>query len=274
MEQFNKTPTTGKFGEIAKVIDTNFGLVLTKLMELEESGKSMNCGFYDSVAALKLAYPNPEKGMMAYVGTGETYTVYRCTTGGTWTKTSETYKIDLSINLDALATKEALNEVKNDVTELKKGAVYGGIASTITNPGTPTVKVFYLPIEVGTYTHFGGIEITETDVAFLYWDGTAWVKHSLNLSSVIESIKKTASDAGIEAKNALDAAAKAADQAKQAKSAADTNKNSIDGLTRTVGDIETKVNGLNVPKIVCLTQAEYEALEVKDPDTFYYTNEE
>ena len=160
MEQFNKTPTTGKFGEIAKVIDTNFGLVLTKLMELEESGKSMNCGFYDSVASLKLAYPNPEKGMMAYVGTGETYTVYRCTTGGTWTQTSETYKIDLSINLDALATKEALNEVKNDVTELKKGAVYGGIASTITNPGSPTVKVFYLPIEVGTYNHFGNIEIT------------------------------------------------------------------------------------------------------------------
>ena len=274
MEQFNKTPTTGKFGEIAKVIDTNFGLVLTKLMELEESGKSMNCGFYDSVAALKLAYPNSEKGMMAYVGIGETYTVYRCTTGGTWTQTSETYKIDLSINLDALATKEALNEVKNDVTELKKGAVYGGIASTITNPGSPTVKVFYLPIEVGTYAHFGGIEITESDVAFLYWDGTAWVKHSLNLSSVIERINKAASDAGIEAKNALDAAAKAADKANQAKSAADTNKNSIEGLTRKVGDIETKVNGLNVPKIVCLTQAEYEALEGTDPDTYYYTNEE
>ena len=274
MEQFNKTPTTGKFGEIAKVIDTNFGLVLTKLMELEESGKSMNCGFYDSVAALTLAYPNPEKGMMAYVGTGETYTVYRCTTGGTWTQTSETYKIDLSINLDALATKEALNEVKNDVTELKKGAVYGGIASTITNPGSPTVKVFYLPIEVGTYTHFGNIEITESDVAFLYWDGTAWVKHSLNLSSVINGIKKAASDAGIEAKNALDAAAKADNKATQAKSAADTNKNSIDGLTQKVGDIETKVNGLKVPKIVCLTQSEYEALEVKDPDTFYYTNEE
>ena len=122
--------------------------------------------------------------------------------------------------------------------------------------------------------HGGNIEITESDVAFLYWDGTAWVKHSLNLSSVIDGIKKAASDAGIEAKNALDAAAKAADKANQAKSAADTNKNSIQGLTRTVGEIETKVNGLNVPKIVCLTQAEYEALEVKDPDTFYYTNEE
>ena len=165
-----------------------------------------------------------------------------------------------SINLDALALEEVLNGVKNDVTKLKEGAVYGGIANIITNPGTPTVKVFYLPIEVGTYTHFGGIEIKKSDVAFLYWDGTEWVKHSFNMSSIIDSIK-----------NALDAASKAANQAKLA---ADTNKSSIEGLTQTVGDIETKVNGLNVPKIVCLTQDEYEALEVKDPDTFYYTNEE
>ena len=165
-----------------------------------------------------------------------------------------------SINLDALALEEVLNGVKNDVTKLKEGAVYGGIANIITNPGTPTVKVFYLPIEVGTYTHFGGIEIKKSDVAFLYWDGTEWVKHSFNMSSIIDSIK-----------NALDAASKAANQAKLA---ADTNKSSIEGLTQTVGGIQTKIDGLNVPKIVCLTQDEYEALEVKDPDTFYYTNEE
>ena len=73
-----------------------------------------------------------------------------------------------SINLDALALEEVLNGVKSDVTKLKEGAVYGGIASTDTNPGTPEVKVFYLPIQVGTYTNFGGIEITESDVAFLY----------------------------------------------------------------------------------------------------------
>ena len=168
-----------------------------------------------------------------------------------------------SINLDALALEEVLNGVKSDVTKLKEGAVYGGIASTDTNPGTPEVKVFYLPIQVGTYTNFGGIEITESDVAFLYWDGTEWVKHSFNMSSIIDSIN-----------NALGAASEAANQAEQAKSAADTNKSSIEGLTQTVGDIQTKVDGLNVPKIVCLTQDEYEALEVKDPDTFYYTNEE
>lgn len=171
--------------------------------------------------------------------------------------------VQKSINLDALALEEVLNGVKNDVTKLKEGAVYGGIASTITNPGTPTVKVFYLPIEVGTYTHFGGIEIKESDVAFLYWNGTEWVKHSFNMSSITNSIK-----------NALDAASEAANQANQAKLAADTNKSSIEGLTQTVGGIQTTVNNLNVPKIVCLTEAEYEALEVKDPDTFYYTNEE
>ena len=168
-----------------------------------------------------------------------------------------------SINLDALALEEVLNGVKNDVIKLKEGAVYGGIANITTNPGTPTVKVFYLPIQVGTYTHFRGIEIKESDVAFLYWDGTEWVKHSFNMSSTIDSIK-----------NAFDAASNAANQAKQAKLAADTNKSSIEGLTQTVDGIQTTVNGLNVPKIVCLTQDEYEALEVKDPDTFYYTNEE
>lgn len=171
--------------------------------------------------------------------------------------------VQKSINLDALALEKVLNGVKNDVTKLKEGAVYGGIASIITNPGTPTVKVFYLPIEVGTYTHFGGIEIKESDVAFLYWNGTEWVKHSFNMSSIIDSIQ-----------NALDAASEAANQANQAKSAANTNKSSIEGLTQTVGDIQTTINNLNVPKIVCLTEAEYEALEVKDPDTFYYTNEE
>ena len=171
--------------------------------------------------------------------------------------------VQKSINLDALALEEVLNGVKSDVTKLKEGAVYGGIASIDTNPGTPEVKVFYLPIQVGTYTNFGGIEITESDVAFLYWNGTEWVKHSFNMSSILDSIK-----------NAIDAASEAANQAEQAKSAADANKSSIEGLTQTVGGIQTTVNGLNVPKIVCLTQDEYEALEVKDPDTFYYTNEE
>lgn len=44
MEQLNKTPTTGKFGDVAKTIDTNFGLIVTKLMELSEASKAKEDG--------------------------------------------------------------------------------------------------------------------------------------------------------------------------------------------------------------------------------------
>ena len=107
MEKLNKTPTTGKFGDVAKTIDTNFGLIVTKLMELSEA-KEMNCGFYSSETELKTAYPNPDKGMMAYVGSGTDYTVYRCKADGTWTATSETFKFNNSVDLSTYATKDAL----------------------------------------------------------------------------------------------------------------------------------------------------------------------
>lgn len=104
MEQLNKTPTTGKFGDVAKVLDTNFGLIVMKLMELNKA-KKMNCGFYSSETALKTAYPNPDKGMMAYVGNGTDYTVYRCKTDGTWTATSETVKVNISIDFNDINDK-------------------------------------------------------------------------------------------------------------------------------------------------------------------------
>ena len=116
MEKLNKTPTTGKFGDVAKVLDTNFGLIVTKLMELSEA-KKMNCGFYSSEAKLKTAYPNPDKGMMAYVGSGTDYTVYRCKTDGTWTATSETFKVDTSADFNDI--NDQLSGLANKSKELE-----------------------------------------------------------------------------------------------------------------------------------------------------------
>lgn len=116
MEQLNKTPITGKFGDVAKVLDTNFGLIVTKLMELSEA-KKMNCGFYSSEAKLKTAYPNPDKGMMAYVGSGTDYTVYRCKTDGTWTATSETFKVDTSADFNDI--NDQLSGLANKSKELE-----------------------------------------------------------------------------------------------------------------------------------------------------------
>lgn len=185
MEQLNKTPTTGKFGDVAKVLDTNFGLIVIKLMELSKA-KKMNCGFYSSETELKTAYPNPDKGMMAYVGSGTDYTVYRCKTDGTWTATSETFKV--TVDLSTYATKDALAQVKGSVDSLLLGAVYGGIASRTTNPGTPKTKVFYLPTEVGEYPNFGYLSVVENEIAFLYYDGTNWTKQSVDFSNNFNEI--------------------------------------------------------------------------------------
>ena len=267
MEQLNKTPTQGKFGDVAKVLDTNFGLIVSKLMELETSHKDMNCGFYASSSELTTAWPNPEKGMMAYVGTGDTYTIYRCKADGSWTKTDETFKINISIDLSTFATKTALKSVEDKVTTLMQGAVYGGLAARITNPGVPKTKVFYLPTEVGEYINFGKLTVVENEVAFLYYDGEAWKKHSLDLSSTIEDIKTKAESASTAAGNAMT-------KANAAASSASGNAKDIKQLKTDVKEVSDKVDGLAVPKIVCLSQIAYDALPTKDPDTTYLTTEE
>lgn len=196
MEQLNKTPTTGKFGDVAKTIDTNFGLIVTKLMELSEASKAkkMNCGFYSSETELKTAYSNPDKGMMAYVGSGIDYTVYRCKTDGKWTATSETFKVNISVDLSTYATKDALAQVKGSVDNLLLGAVYGGIAARTTNPGSPKNKVFYLPTEVGEYPNFGNLSVAANEIAFLYYDGTKWTKQSVDFSNDFNDINDKLSD--------------------------------------------------------------------------------
>ena len=271
MEQLNKTPTTGKFGDVAKTIDTNFGLIVTKLMELSEASKAkeMNCGFYSSETELKTAYPNPDKGMMAYVGSGTDYTVYRCKTDGTWTATSETFKVNISVDLSTYATKEALAQVKGSVDNLLLGAVYCGIAARTTNPGTPKTKVFYLPTEVGKYPNFSNLSVAENEIAFLYFDGTNWAKHSVDFSSTITEIKEKATAAATDASNALK-------KAEAAGKASTTNKQNLDNAVERIGTLEDSVNTLttNMPKMVCMTETAYEALEKKEADTYYMLTEE
>lgn len=274
MEQLNKTPTSGKFGDVAKVLDTNFGLIVSKMLELEQSHKDLNCGFYSSESELKTAYPNPEVGMMAYVGSGTEYFVYRCTSSGTWTKTSETFKINISVDLSTYATQEALKAVDAKVNNLLLGAVYGGLATTVTNPGTPATKIFYLPTEVGTYSNFDKIAIGENEVAFLYYDGSSWIKHSIDFSQVISSLKTEVGKASVNAGNALESANNAAKSAQTAIDAAAANTRALTDANGRIDTVEESIRDLAIPKLVTLTQEEYDKLEVKESDTYYMTTEE
>ena len=80
-------------------------------------------------------------------------------------------------------TGQILNSVLNAmVNTLGTGYQFAGVATTATNPGTPDAKVFYIANGKGTYTNFGGIEVTEDDVVVLYWD-SSWHKVSTGIAS-------------------------------------------------------------------------------------------
>ena len=79
---------------------------------------------------------------------------------------------------------DALHQsIVNSITSLSEaGYLFSGVATSETNPGTPDAKVFYIANGKGTYTNFGGLEVTEDEVVVLYWD-TAWHKESTGIAS-------------------------------------------------------------------------------------------
>lgn len=80
-------------------------------------------------------------------------------------------------------TGQILNSVLNQmVTTLGTGYQFMGVATKDTNPGTPDAKVFYIANGKGTYTNFGGINVTEDEVVVLYWD-TAWHKEATGIAT-------------------------------------------------------------------------------------------
>ena len=80
-------------------------------------------------------------------------------------------------------TGQILNSVLNEMVNiLGTGYHFAGVATIDTNPGTPDAKVFYIANGKGTYTNFGGLEVTEDEVVILYWD-TAWHKEATGIAS-------------------------------------------------------------------------------------------
>lgn len=92
-------------------------------------------------------------------------------------------------------TGENLNSVLNAmVTTLGAEYQFAGVATIGTNPGTPDAKVFYIANGKGTYTNFGGLEVTEDDVVILYYD-TTWHKVETGIAPQ-EKLTELESDIG------------------------------------------------------------------------------
>lgn len=64
-----------------------------------------------------------------------------------------------------------------------KGYLFAGVATTDTNPGTPDGKVFYIANGKGTYTNFGGLEVTDDDDFAIFTYDDAWAKSNVAISS-------------------------------------------------------------------------------------------
>ena len=103
-------------------------------------------------------------------------------------------------------TGPILNSVLNQMVNiLGTGYQFAGVATLdpATDPGTPDAKVFYIANGKGTYTNFGGLEVTEDDVVVLYWD-SAWHKVATGIASQAKLTELNSDFKAYETKNDSD----------------------------------------------------------------------
>lgn len=67
------------------------------------------------------------------------------------------------------------NVLKAIISNVGQYAAFGGIATPLTNPGTPDCDVFYIAWMAGTYANFGGILLDGQDVHILQYNGRSWI---------------------------------------------------------------------------------------------------
>lgn len=72
------------------------------------------------------------------------------------------------------------NALNNIISNVGENATFAGIATPVTNPGTPDGPVFYLASQSGIYSNFEGITV-ENEVAILLWK-TSWKKLLTNIA--------------------------------------------------------------------------------------------
>ena len=73
------------------------------------------------------------------------------------------------------------NVLNNMVSSLGENYQFVGIATTLTNPGTPDGNVFYLAGE-GIYTNFSSLVIDTGQLGILIWNGS-WSKRTLEIGA-------------------------------------------------------------------------------------------
>lgn len=169
----------------------------SEVQDILDTGKSLeDDGYIFLGTATPSTIPGTPTERVAYVGGPGTYNNFGTTvvvpsgsivaitySGSAWSKTVINASLPVSTTLGSdnttIPTSKAVKDVTDAInTKLGEGYLYAGIATAATNPGTPTVKVFYLARQAGTYTNFGCLTLTE-GVNILKFNGTTWSQEQL-----------------------------------------------------------------------------------------------
>ena len=109
--------------------------------------------------------PSGSIGVFKYTGSAWSNDVIACTVP---------ISTSLQNNDTTVPTGKAVKTVTDAIANhLNEGYIYIGIATTATNPGTPTGKVFYIATAAGTYTNFGSLAVTQ-GINVLKFSGSTW----------------------------------------------------------------------------------------------------
>lgn len=69
---------------------------------------------------------------------------------------------------------------------LNKGYTFSGVATPETDPGTPSLKVFYLTTTAGKYANFDNITVESGKLTVLLYNGSMWQNQVLDLPTSSE----------------------------------------------------------------------------------------
>lgn len=107
----------------------------------------------------------------------------------------------LPTNAANAITAAAHRTILKDSIDVVGSLQFAGVATPSTNPGTPDGKLFYMTLEAGTYTNFGGLVVAIDELTFLKWDGLVWTKEFINI--LFDASRLLPFDSGSAAKTAI-----------------------------------------------------------------------
>lgn len=117
---------------------------------------------------------------------------------GNWSDLKQAVAQVIRENGNQEITGQILQNVLNSIiSNVGQYATFVGIATPLTNPGTPDGNVYYIASQAGTYANFGGISLDGQDILILLYNGATWTAKRTGAATKAD-IEKLNANTGID----------------------------------------------------------------------------